>query len=147
MLTILQIINGIFLVSYLCLRCLPILSGNFVWTDGINFEFKPWIMQVHVILCLLLHVLALSYAEIDSEVDLWITILWVSVISVNVLLMNIASFFEPYSRKLSGWIHWSVNIMLSIVSLMGIWNPICLMILMWILDCGSLLLIFNSHDN
>jgi hypothetical protein len=141
-----QELNIFFCGFYFLTRFVPIMSGKFVWMDGKPFTFDQQIMQMHNIFGLLLHILAIPLCVTGKPGNIEngsITLLWNTIIISNVLIMNVAGIYSPHSRKLSGFAHWAVSIVLSVITLSGIWNPLYLMRLLWALDCFSFLVYFN----
>jgi hypothetical protein len=125
------LLNVFFCGFYFLTRFMPIMKGNFEWLDEKPFTFNEYVMQIHNIFGMALHILAIPYVKSNNYI---IVSLWNSIIISNVLMMNIAGLYSPHSRQLPGLGHWSVSIILSIISIIGIWEPLYLMRTLWILN-------------
>jgi hypothetical protein len=138
--SMLLFLNVLFCGFYYFTRYISIMDGNFEWLDEKPFTFDQTTMQIHVIFGLWLHILAIFRIIGDNH---GLASMWTGIIVANVLMMNIAGLYSPHSRNLPAIEHWTVSIILSVLSIMGIWYPIIMMGMLWILDCISFILFFD----
>ena len=132
------LISYLYTTIYFFTRFFPIIFlSKMQWIDGKEFVEKTWIMKIHVIFGLLLHILTWSRNYIQGTSYILLG---------NLALMNIGSLYlekNKYSRNLSKNIHWGVNLLLSIISCIIIWfqSNFLLLSFLVIVDTISLSLI------
>ena len=137
-------ITILFTVLYIVSRFFPVMMGEMVWGDGVSFTFSDGVMIAHIVLGLALHLLAVfsfdSEGRFQNKYSRW----WVFLVVCNVGLMSVASFFFPFSRGVSGFTHWAVNIALTVPLVVSIWRTVLLCYLLWTVDLISISLFFTG---